>query len=77
MAGIPLFLDISLLTYQNFNPASVITFSIKTTFVDIPRHVLNVLIYHFWQKGHFHWNYLTATKSIMSGVLPSKLVGEV
>jgi len=36
MTGIPLFLDISLLTYQNFNPASVITFSIKITFVDIP-----------------------------------------
>ena len=35
-ADIPICLNISLVTYQNFNPASVITFFIKRTFVDIP-----------------------------------------
>ena len=72
-AGIPLCLDISLVTYQNFNPASVITFSTKITFVDIPPGAQCFDI-SLPAKETFS---LTATKSISSGGLTYNLIVEI
>ena len=72
-AGIPLCLDKSLVTYKNINPASVITFSTKSPFVDITPCAQWFDI-SLPVKEAFN---LTATKSIIAGVLTYKLIGEI